>query len=250
MKLELSVVTLTWNSDNYIEMMLDSLIEKLQISNIKFEIFIVDNGSTDDTLNKIKRFQTNSNVNLIKFKENIGTTKSRNVALEKCRYDKILIVDSDTEFTNTDFVKLINAFETLERKDIGIIQPKLVHPTGEVQDSALPFPSLKNKFQRFLGDTRSPYDLTSIQPVDYCISAAWLVKREVFKNIGLLDERIFYAPEDAEFCKRLWKKNYQVWYYPEVEITHHYQRLTSKKKFTKMWFSHLKGLLYFWLKYL
>lgn len=70
-----------------------------------------------------------------------------------------------------------------------------------------------------------------ITTVDYAISAAWFLKRSVFDEVGLLDEKIFYAPEDAEFCARLWRKGYEVWYYPKVTIIHDAQRITKKNLF-------------------
>ena len=248
--MSLSVVTLTWNSENYIYRMLDTLTNNLNSIKLNYEIIIVDNGSDDNTVSILCEYmKKNKNINLIALESNVGTTKSRNLALKQVNYENILIVDSDTEFTYTNFEKLLKSFSEIKSEKIGIIQPRLVHTNGEIQSSALKFPTITNKFFRFLGRTQSPYDLKDIQKVDYCISAAWLLKREVFEVVGLLDEKIFYAPEDAEFCKRLSTLGLEVWYYPNVQIIHHYQRITSKKKINKMWFSHLKGLIYFWFKY-
>lgn len=249
--MELSIVTLTWNSEKYIEVMLDSLISRLESIDCKYEIIIIDNGSIDSSIKKINKYQRkNVNIVLFSLNSNLGTTKSRNLGIKKAKYENILIVDSDTEFYKTDFKKLLNSFSAIPSNKIGVVQPQLIHTDGEVQKSALEFPTVKNKIQRFFGKINTPYDLNQTQKVDYCISAAWLVKKRTFNEVGLLDENIFYAPEDAEFCKRLWVRELEVWYYNDVQIIHHYQRITSKKKFTKMWFLHLKGLIYFWIKYM
>ena len=44
-------------------------------------------------------------------------------------------------------------------------------------------------------------------PVGYLMSACWMMRPTLFDEVGLLDENIFYAPEDVEFCIRVWKKN-------------------------------------------
>ena len=79
-------------------------------------------------------------------------------------------------------------------------------------------------------------------PVDYLMSACWLVRPEVFDKAGLLDEKIFYAPEDAEFCIRVWKAGYKVAFCPEARIIHEWQRLSKKKLISRMNLEHLKGL--------
>ncbi|MED3746821.1 glycosyltransferase family 2 protein [Geobacillus stearothermophilus] len=235
--MEVSIVTLTWNSEDYIEQMLGSLINKLRGEGIEYEIFVIDNGSTDKTLEILKRIQkSEKRLFYIPLCKNLGTTFSRNIGLKLCTKEYVLIVDSDTDFSETSFVELINSFNEINSERIGVVHPQLVHPTGEVQNSALKFPNFKNKLKRFLGKEDVYYDLNKIQKIDYGISAAWLLRKKIFDEIGYLDEKIFYAPEDAEYCKRLWENNYEVWYYPKVKIIHYYQRLTKKKKFTKLWF--------------
>jgi methionyl-tRNA formyltransferase len=79
------------------------------------------------------------------------------------------------------------------------------------------------------------------------MSAAWFVPRETFGKVGLLDERIFYAPEDVEFCARVWRSGLKIWYYPQVSIVHNLQRKTNKRPLTKLGLSHAYGLVrYFW----
>jgi GT2 family glycosyltransferase len=75
------------------------------------------------------------------------------------------------------------------------------------------------------------------------------VPRETFDRAGVLDERIFYAPEDVEFCARCWRHGLKVWYYPAVEIVHNCQRITSKKPLSMLGLSHMKGLVRYWWEY-
>lgn len=177
--MELSVITLTWNSETYISSMLSSLIKGLEEINCDFEIIIVDNNSKDGTVKILNKYSKKyNNIKTYILSKNFGTTKPRNLAIKKAKYENILIVDSDTDFSDTDVLSLLNSFSKISSKKIGLIQPQLVHTDGTIQASALKFPTLGNKLARFLGKVNTPYDLKEIQTVDYCISAAWLLKKK------------------------------------------------------------------------
>ena len=258
MQIKLSVITVTWNSGKYIYDMLDSLLIDLKRSNITYEIFIIDNGSTDQTINIIgEYFNKYDNIHLIRLNKNMGTTISRNIGIKKSKGEYILILDSDTIISRGSIQQLIDSFKIIKSNKIGLIHPKLVYKDNTFQESARKFPSIKSKFYRLFNIEKLRTKTESIDKVlnqeictvDYAISAAWILKRSVFEDVGYLDENIFYAPEDAEFCARLWTHGYEVWYNPNITIIHDCQRVTNKNPFSKLQFLHLKGLLYFWKKY-
>ena len=91
-------------------------------------------------------------------------------------------------------------------------------------------------------------DATSY-PVDYLMSACWLIRPDVLAKTGLLDDEIFYAPEDAEYCIRVWKTGFQVAFCPRATIIHEWQRLSKKKLVSKMNWEHIKGLAYMFKKH-
>lgn len=255
-----SVVTLTWNSQKHIEKMLRSLVEDEIASAVPIEIIVVDNGSEDQTKDTIATFtRAHANINCVELTENLGTTVPRNIGIRMARGEYVFILDSDTVVPKGTLAKLVRAANVLPipKDQIGIIHPKLLYPDGRFQESARRYPTMLTKAfrllrwekaRRFDESIEAVLDLRST-PVDYAISAAWFVPRRVFDRIGLLDERIFYSPEDVEFCARCWREGLSVWYFPEVEIVHDCQRLTSKRPFTKMGLSHARGLLRYWSAY-
>ena len=258
MSVRVSVITLTWNSLRYIERMIESVLRDATLSEIETEIIVVDNGSSDGTFDLLKQIQRHeSRLSLIGLDINYGTTVSRNIGIKESKGDFVFILDSDTLISPGAIQGLISAFDEINSPNIGIIHPRLVFPNGEFQESARRFPTFFTKLYRFFSweqrrvqDESLPAVVSGeITPVDYAISAAWFVKRDLFEQIGYLDEKIFFAPEDAEFCARCWEKGFEVWYYPRVEITHHCQQITRKKIFDPLTKTHLLGLLYFWRKY-
>ena len=81
------------------------------------------------------------------------------------------------------------------------------------------------------------------------ISAAWFFRRDLVDTVGLLDEAIFYAPEDLDYCVRVWKHGKKILYYPAVRFHHCTQQVSHKRPFSFLAGSHLTGLLRYYGKH-
>ncbi len=258
----ISFIILTWNSQIYIEQCIKSILNDLANikSKYKYEILIIDGGSQDKTLNILKELCCKYHeINVINLDKNMGTTISRNIGIRKSLGKYIFVLDSDTEVQEGTISTLIDIFN--KKDNIGIVAPRLFYPDGSIQPSCKKFPTIKTKIYKYI-----PFNITrkiaekselynniyekeykKITEVDYCISAAWMVNREAINDIGLFDENIFYAPEDVDYCLRMWLKGWKVIYNPLASVIHHTQR-KSYKDFNIAW-QHLKGLLYYFGKY-
>ena len=77
---------------------------------------------------------------------------------------------------------------------------------------------------------------TLIEPidVDYAISAFWVIRRNAFERVGLFDEKIFYSPEDVDYCIRMWSAGYKITYVPKAEVVHDAQELSRGFKLSKL----------------
>ncbi|MGJ8682011.1 glycosyltransferase family 2 protein [Paraglaciecola sp.] len=253
--MDVSVVILSFNSAKFIERCLSSLIDALKSSDRKYEIFVVDNGSTDGTLNILKRFEENSESCLVPIYlgHNTGTTYSRNQALKKAIGDYVLVLDSDAYMNAHALDGLIQYLD--ENETCGMAVPRVTYGSGNYQISCDTFPTLWKKLQRFLFLKRmeekeqSLSDARDAVNVDYAISACWMLKKATIKKVGLLDEKIFYSPEDVDYCLRVWKAGYVISYVPNVTVIHDAQELSRGFKLTKFHFSHLKGLFYLMYKH-
>jgi GT2 family glycosyltransferase len=253
------VVSLTWNSARFIDAMLRTLYADIEGSGIETEVIVLDNGSTDDTRTLIRAVQaTQPTLQLVPLDSNQGTTKSRNIGIRMAKGQFILILDSDTEIPKGTLQALLDATVEIPDPDrIGMVCPRLEYPNGDFQESARRFPTLLTKAYRLLrleqlrkrDETLPEVIAGQTTQVDYAISAGWFVPRRTFDAVGLLDEEIFYSPEDVEFCARVWRNGLRVWYYPKARIIHNCQRLTNKKPFSRLGLSHAKGLLRYWWLY-
>lgn len=246
----ISAVILSYNSVNPIRRCLDELLEALSCFEEESEIFIVDNGSNDGSVELIEQYQKEypTIVKGIFFQENTGTTYSRNAALKQTTGDYVLVLDSDAYVNHKALDILISYLK--DHSNVGMAVPRLFYDSGNFQLSCDIFPTLVHKFKRFLFLKKmeaQPHELQSIKEpinVDYAISACWLLSRDAVNKTGLFDEKIFYSPEDVDYCLRVWESGLKITYVPDAEIIHDAQELSRGFKLSMFHFSHLKGLFY------
>lgn len=256
-----SVIILTWNSEEYINKCIRSVFKDAASSNIKTEVIVIDNGSLDGTYEMLKNLQReHPNIEIIKLDKNYGTTVTRNMGIIKSKGKYIFVLDSDTVLLPGVLSELIKTIEEGER--IGIAAPRLIFPDETIQKSCKRFPTAKIKIYKFLpikklrniAEKEEIYDrevyhldFKKVIEVDVCCSAAWMINREAIDEVGLFDEKIFYSPEDVDYCVRIWLSNWKVIYNPKIKVVHYSQRLSYKK--ISITLLHIKGLLYFFRKY-
>lgn len=259
LKPKIGFVILVWNSENVIDKCLLSIAN---LQTISPSVVVVDNGSTDKTMEIVSQYNEKLHLSTIQYKENKGTTISRNDGLKRLMSfspDFYCILDSDTEINDEAYLTLIGEME--KHPEYGIIGPTMIISSGLEQMSARCFPTVMEKVYKAIpikslqekGEEmeiqKPPTPGAMSYPVDYLISACWLIRPKVLDKAGLLDEKIFYAPEDAEYCIRVWKSGFQVAFCPKAKIIHEWQRLSKKRILSKMNWEHIKGLGYMFKKH-
>lgn len=251
--MDFSVVILTFNSQRYIEQCLMSLVSAFEALNKRFEIFVIDNGSVDKSreLVEMVRDSTRANIVLIALDMNTGTTYSRNLGLKRSQGDQVIIMDSDA-YANAEAINALS-IHLRNEQSCGMAVPKLIYPDGRYQLSTDAFPTLARKAQRFLRlkslEQATPPPADGVHCVDYAISAFWMFPRIVLDKVGLLDEKIFYAPEDVDYCLRIWQAGFRIHYLPAVTVVHDAQELSRGFKINRFTLLHIKGLLYYFIKH-
>lgn len=259
--LRIGFVILTWNSEKVIDNCLRSIAG---LKAVTPEVTVIDNGSSDGTVDIVRGYRQalGGRLTVLRYLKNVGTTVSRNVGIRRFadkEPDYICILDSDTAVNDEAFLTLDR--EMKAHPEYGIIGPTLVTSGGVVQMSARAFPTALEKLYKAcpiesvqrkgeaMEKQEPPSPGAASYPVDYLMSACWLVRPEVFDKAGLLDEKIFYAPEDAEYCIRVWKAGYQVAFCPRARIIHEWQRLSKRRLISRINWEHLKGLGYMFRKH-
>ncbi len=252
---KVSFVILTYNSEKYIK---DCIKSILNIKKYNIHIYTVDNGSKDKSLEIIQSLE-NDNITIIKLEKNYGTTISRNKALNLIKEtDYICILDSDTKI-NEQAIDVMTSYLD-KNKDVAIVGPAMEGIDGKKQIPYRKFPNWKIKILKAMpikklsikGENLENYNIRKLPEefeCDYLISACWMMKYNVCIELGDFDEKIFYAPEDVEYCIRAKTKKYRIVHLKKAQILHYYQRISKQKLISKANITHLLGLHYVLKKY-
>ncbi|MDR2774500.1 MAG: glycosyltransferase family 2 protein [Tannerella sp.] len=283
MDYRLSVVIITWNSQRDVTPCLDSVL--LSIRHLAAEVIVVDNGSTDETCMTLQSYgslygvsdETHEilqphgiRINFIQLEKNYGVAFARNAGMKMAKGEFIWILDVDT-IVNRDAIDGMMDY-LISHPECGLCACSLQSEKGNIQDSCrrLPYPEYKirNLLSGMTGETaflRRLHEklkerneaqfyhkkLSGSEPfeAEYVIGACQLFRRTALDEVGYLDKRIFYGPEDADFCLRISRKGYKIVCLPSYHIVHHYNRISNRKIFSRISYRHLKGLIYFYLKH-
>ncbi|WP_289291826.1 MULTISPECIES: glycosyltransferase family 2 protein [Bacteroides] len=244
---QLSIIIITWNQLSYLRNCLYSLQPVMQRKDV--EVIVVDNGSEDGTCQylTVNYPQIHLHINDC----NKGVAYARNRGLELAQGNKVLFLDNDT-VVNENAISGMEIYLD-EHPKVGLCACRLIDNNNQIQDSFKSFPGLWLKIKNVLGiaKTNVPDLQTVTSPIEpvYVIGACQMIRREVIERIGLLDENIFYGPEDADYCMRIVAEGWKVVYLPQYAIVHHWRRATNKKLFSRLAWKHFCALCYFYAKY-
>lgn len=213
------------------------------------EIILVDNGSTDNTVETVR--SEFPSVKIIRHESNIGVAAGRNSGLREATGEHLMILDNDTIATPEAILTLSGRLASIP--GAGLVAPRLVSPKGDTQSSFRPYPGILSKLRNVItGKRRSSLAAaipsTLLEPF-YVIGAAQMFTRMAYQQTGGLDERIFYGPEDADFCMAVRALGLKVIYIPDITIIHDWQRATTGSLLSRGALTHLKALLYFYCKH-
>lgn len=215
------VVIVTYNSADDILDCLNSIDTK------KFKVAIVDNGSIDGTLRKVRSFRPR--VEVIRNKENIGFAGGSNIGIRHAinvGASFVIMLNPDTVVGHRSLERLVLFLSNGETRGIA-------GPAIEYEDlvSGRRFWDLGGKINWLLG--RATHikaaviaDGSKPEQRDYVSGCCMAIKTAVFE-IGFLDERFFMYYEDDDFCARAAKAGFTVWNVPSAKIYHKFARSTG-----------------------
>lgn len=227
---DLSIIIVSYNTKNFLYSCLQSVYENLS-KNLKFEVIIVDNASSDGSVEMVKKqFEK---VTLVKNQENLGFAKANNLGIEKAHGRYLLFLNSDTILHKNTIETIISFME--KNNDAGATTCRINLPDGKMDDAChRGFPTPWNAFCHFSGLSRvfpkskifAGYslgwmDLTKIHEIDACCGAFMIVKRESGEGVNWWNESYFWYGEDLDFCYRLKGKGWKIYFLPTVSILHY-----------------------------
>jgi len=248
---DLSVIIITHNSRQLLEPCIMSV--RRSVESHTYEIIVVENGSNDGSLEWLL---SQEDIKTIANENNRGVAPARNQGLRQAAGKYLLILDVDTRVEPRAFDVLVECMDG--NPGVGLGAPKLVDGSGNLQYTCRYYPTVLTKIYRRLHfdyfkrkleeEILADWPHDSERDIDYVIGACQVFRREAFERVGLLDEHIFYGPEDIDYCVRMWAAGWRVRYFPQSVVRHLERRITTRL-FSPMTIRHAWGLAHFFWKY-
>lgn len=273
--LNLAIIIVSYNTCELLRHCLQSVLASLVLSDqwLQGNLIVVDNGSNDGSVEMVgNEFPQ---VLLIASPENLGFTKANNLALRRLGFGTqqeepspqstipnphyVLLLNPDTEVVGEALWQMVDTLQC--QPAAGACGARLRYGDGTFQHGAFAFPSLaqvaidlfpvsvlpgghrlydsnvNGRYPAALWRGKQPF------AVDFVLGAALMVKAEVIRQIGLLDEGYFMYCEEMDWSLRMSNAGWQVLAVPEAEIIH-YEGQSSKQvrwsSFVRLWRSRLR----------
>ncbi|MBL7978115.1 MAG: glycosyltransferase family 2 protein [Bacteroidetes Order II. Incertae sedis bacterium] len=216
-----SIIILNWNGQTLMETCLPAV---LQTDYPAFEVVVVDNASTDDSLSWLLR--TYPDVKIIGNPENWGYARGNNVAIYQTEKPFLVLLNNDVEVHPQWLREMMVVMR--QSPDIAAVQPKLLHfhnrgqfeyagaAGGHLDDLGIPF--TRGRILSFMEEDRGQYN--DISEIFWASGAALLLRRAALAQSGLLDEAFYMHMEEIDLCWRLKRSGFRIMVAPKGEVYH------------------------------
>lgn len=225
---EVSIIIVSYNVRDLLLKCVESIYKYCK-GETAFEIIIVDNSSTDGSVETISH--NFPEIIVIANSRNTGFTFANNQGISRAKGKNIFLLNPDTEI-NSDVL----TFMYSETSDLTsqIIAPKLLNSDGSLQISCYKFPGLFAIIAEtfYLHNVFRIYSYKLINfdgkfSPDWASGAALFFRKEVYDIVGPLDEHLFWM-DDVDYCLRASIKGIKIYYHPGIEIVHHSGKSSAK----------------------
>ncbi|MDO8487542.1 MAG: glycosyltransferase family 2 protein [Candidatus Curtissbacteria bacterium] len=253
--MDVSFIIVNWNTKKLLEQAIASLYK--YATGFTFEIIVVDNASEDGSPGMVsKKFPK---VKLIKNSDNVGFAKGNNVGIKAACGEFIFLFNSDAYLINDSIANLVK--RAREIPNLGAIAPQILNEDRTIQQSVGFMPDLARVilWMSFIddlpfGDYLKPYHVDHARfykrerRVDWLTGAAFMIPRKVIAKVGPLDANIFMYGEDVDWCLRIKKAGFEIYYSPVAKLVH-IGRGSAGKISKNAILGEYKGLIYVYAKH-
>jgi GT2 family glycosyltransferase len=239
---KLSIIIVNYNVKYFLKQCLASVLGSEQTladgEKLELDVWVVDNDSVDGSVEMVKK--DFPQIHVIENHENVGFAKANNQAIARSTGDGLLLLNPDTIVEPDTFVKCVDFMR--EHADCGGLTVKMVDGDGNyLRESKRGFPSPEASFYKISGLIKlfphsrriAAYYMghlseDEVGEIDIMPGAFLMFRREVYDQIGGLDESYFMYGEDIDFSWRIRLAGWKNYYYPKTHIIHYKGESTKK----------------------
>ena len=252
---DVTAILVNYNAGNELAVALRSI--QSDCAQVEWEAVIVDNASSDNSAAIVETFPR---ATLIRNPANVGFGRAVNQAAAVARAPRLLLVNPDCRLVSGAISTLRSVLDA--EPSCAVVGPRIFDPDGTVQGSARGDPDmLTGLFGRtgalrvllpFLPVARRNVVVedavrtgASSVVVDWLSGACMLIRRDAFTTAGGFDERFFLYWEDADLCRRLRNRGFQVRYVPGASAVHQVGRSSQTARRSSIRAFHASAYLYY-----
>jgi GT2 family glycosyltransferase len=232
--IDVSICVVNWNTAAHLQCCLQSIFEHPW--SVVFEVIVVDNASKDESLGIVHR--EFPQVKVIANMENVGFARANNQAFDIAEGRYLLLLNSDTVVLPESLDKMVKFMD--QNLEAGLIGCMLLNVDGSLQRSCWrDYPTLKTavidafylwrlmpNLPMVRASELSCQELQNTIEVDHVLGACMLVRREILNSVGGLNEKFFLYSEETEWCYRIKKSGWKIYFIPHAKIVHCGQQST------------------------
>jgi GT2 family glycosyltransferase len=239
--LDVSICIVNWNAACYLRACLRSVVEQQWRST--WEVIVVDNASTDESVAMLRQEFPQADVRLIVNASNRGFAAANNQAFDAAHGRYFLLLNNDTVVLPGAIDQMV-AFADAHAQ-AGMVGCRLLDPDGSLQPSCRSFPGLRIMLFRALyldkllphnrwtgANYLSYWPHDTVRAVDVASGCCLLARRAAVEQIGPLDERFVFYFEETDWCRRAWQAGWKVYFTPAAQVIHYGGRSSSRQPAT------------------
>jgi len=225
----LSIIIVSFNTRDLLLQSLAAVFETIQ--SLPFEIIVVDNASADGSAEAVEAL-LDDRITVIKNTENQGFARANNQAIKIARGRYLLLLNSDALLQAESVEPLARFLD--DHPHAAAVGPKILNVDGTLQNKGFCFPSLSGALLVLSGLEKfvSPAALNRVFPrlcwdenqtleVDFLHGCCMLIRREAIEATGGFAEDYFMYFEEQDWCYRVRKLGFQIWYHSAARVTHY-----------------------------
>jgi len=235
----ISIVTVNYNGAQHTVALLNSL-QKISYPNI--EVFVVDNASSQPYDEIV---QKHAWVKLISSQENLGFAGGNNLALKEAKGKYCLLINNDTEVPKGFLEPLVEQLERDEK--CGCVSPKLLyHHTPNTMQYAGSFGFNVYTGRAFARGSKQvdSGQYNTVEKTEIAHGAAMMFRSSLLKEVGLMAELYFLYYEEIDYCERIKRAGYTIWYVGTSTVYHKESMSTGKSSPLKTYYLTRNRLLF------
>lgn len=231
-RLSIGIVLVNYNG---YDLTIDCLKSLKEIKE-KIYIYIVDNASTDNSCQKLRKYITEEQcdyVKLIESNKNTGFAGGNNLAIKQAvedGMDYVILLNNDTVVDKNFIGFLIEPFE--KYKDCYATVSKIYYEGNRniIWYAGGSFSYSTGKVVHWRYGEKEDNRQENIQKVTFATGCCLCLSKECIQEIGLLSEEYFLYDEDTDYCLQILNSNHNIYYAPKSIIYHKVNASTKKKK--------------------